>query len=172
MHISKKSLFALVPLLIVLLTACSPSLLTKGNTSRVPLRENTTVSHHPTGTAILSWNPNNNMLVVTLHLTGLAPGSSHPAHIHQNPSCKESGPVLFPLHPVVANAAGVGISITSIENTHGIPSTGWSINIHNGPHLTSPGQSLSIACITIHNHSHIHGLLVLHYIFSPTAGDN
>ncbi len=176
MHKFKKGLLILpIVLLAVLLAACSQSILPGGNTASVSSGEdamtNATVAlaHQPVGTVVLSWNPNTNVLAVTLRMTGLAPLSSHPAHIHQAPSCQAGGPVLFALHPVVADAVGVGTATTSIDSTNGIPRTGWIVNVHNGPGLTPTVQSLPIACVAIHNYARVHGLLVLRYTLDPTA---
>ncbi|GCE03791.1 CHRD domain-containing protein [Dictyobacter aurantiacus] len=74
---------------------------------------------------------NNNSLTVALNLKGLAPNSKHMAHIHIG-SCASQGAIKYTLKPVVANAAGDGISTTIIPNISTIPRNGWYINIHQG----------------------------------------
>jgi hypothetical protein len=175
MHKFKKGWLAFIALLIVLLVACSQFILPRGNISSVSSGKgamtNATITlvHQPTGMVTLSWNPNTSVLVVTFHMSGLAPFSSHPAHIHRSTSCQIGGPMLFALHPVVADATGVGTSTTYISTTNGIPRTGWIVNVHNGPDLAPTAQSLPIACVAIHNYSRVHGLLVLRYVLDPTT---
>jgi hypothetical protein len=174
MHKFKHGWLFPLALLAVLMAACSPSILPGGNAASVSPGEDAITSatvvlvHQPTGTVQLSWNPNTSVLAVTLHLTGLTPLSSHPAHIYQASSCQVGGPMLFALHPVVADATGVGTSTTDIS-TNGIPRAGWIVNVQNGPGLASTAQSLPIACVAIHNYARIHGLLVLRYILDPTT---
>jgi hypothetical protein len=90
-------------------------------------------------------------LTVTIELTGLAPNSTHPAHIHQG-VCTSNGAVIYSLNNVVANAAGNGTSTTTIANiAQGIPASGWYINVHNGPNMTPADQFLPIACGNVNN---------------------
>ncbi len=107
--------------------------------------------HTPKGQTTLNWNPQTHVLRVVVVLSGLAPKSTHPAHIHVG-SCAVDAPVLYMLYPVVADAAGNGGSTTIINGvTGGIPASGWSINVHNGPGLTKSSyapknQYLPLAC--------------------------
>ncbi len=92
----------------------------------------TTLKHSPSGTADLSWDPESHKLTVKIALTGVAPSSSHAAHIHAG-SCSAGGGIVYPLNQVVADAKGVATSETTISNVqNGIPATGWYINVHNG----------------------------------------
>ncbi len=109
------------------------------------------LEHNPTGKASLSWNPATKILQVTLSLTGLAPNSGHPAHIHLG-SCEQSpnGQIVYPLTDVKADAQG---NITRASATTrisgvatGIPSTGWFVNVHNGPTLSTELQMRWLAC--------------------------
>jgi quercetin dioxygenase-like cupin family protein len=107
--------------------------------------------HTPYGTAVLRWDPKTENLRVTIRLIGLAPNSTHPAHIHLG-DCDDNGPILYPLNNVVANAAGdahVTTVIPDVEN--GIPSSGWYVNVHNGPTLATFAQAIPIACGDVHN---------------------
>jgi hypothetical protein len=107
--------------------------------------------HTPYGTADLTWDPQTTALTVTIQLSGLQAESSHPAHIHMG-DCSIDGPIVYPLHSVVADTAGNGISTTTISNvTDGIPATGWHINVHNGPTLETPTEALAISCGNIVN---------------------
>ncbi|MBO0782843.1 MAG: superoxide dismutase family protein [Ktedonobacteraceae bacterium] len=86
----------------------------------------------PSGRADLSWNPQNHVLTVTLHLSGLPPGSTHAAHIHAG-TCSAKGNILYPFKNVVANATGnVSTTVTTKNVTSGIPDTGWNITVHQG----------------------------------------
>lgn len=102
--------------------------------------------HEAHGTAQITWSAGSNRLMVTMRLTGLAPNSTHPAHIHTG-SCTQDGPVLYPLANVVANASGIGTSTTTVSGVGGgIPAQGWYINVHNGPGLSPAVQYEPIAC--------------------------
>lgn len=73
---------------------------------------------------------NNNQLTVTITMSGLVPSSKHQAHIHQG-SCRNQGPVVYPLTPVVADMHGEGTSTTTIPKVSAIL-TNWYINVHLG----------------------------------------
>lgn len=110
-----------------------------------------TLKHVPTGTATLTWTPSNKTLVVKTTLTGLAPNSKHPEHIHSG-SCANPGSVVHPLNTITADAHGNATTTTNIPNiSGGIPSSGWLINVHNGPGMSAPDQAISIACTDISN---------------------
>lgn len=118
---------------------------TANRTVNIPLH------HVPTGGADLSWSPATKNLTVKVSLTGLAPNSTHPVHIHTG-SCAKEGDILYPLRNVVANSAGVGSSTTVVSRvTNGIPASGWSIHLHNGPGISTPDQKLAIVCGNIVN---------------------
>jgi len=151
----KKNL--VVPVLLLTLTlivtACATSQQKDGGT--LPVGETTqakaTLSHTPTGTSDLKWNAANQTLTVTVHLTGLAPKSTHPGHIHKG-DCGSNGATVHSINPVVADDKGVGMSETTIQQVkEGIPQSGWYINIHNGPELTTPLQKIAITCGEIVN---------------------
>lgn len=108
--------------------------------------------HVPYGTASLTWRAATKTLIVTIQLTGLAPRSIHPAHIHQGYNCNSNGPIKYALNPLYADASGNATSLTLITNVmYGIPSSGWYVNVHNGPGLTrtsagATNQFGAIAC--------------------------
>ena len=104
-----------------------------------------TLKHMPYGTATVSWDPVSKGLTVKIALTGMAPNSTHPAHIHAG-SCVKQGAVEYPLHNVDADAHGVGSSTTVIKNVTTLPASGWSIHVHNGPGLAPADQFLPIVC--------------------------
>jgi hypothetical protein len=111
----------------------------------------TSLRKAPTGSVQLTWSPTTHHLTVSLWMTGLAPSSRHPAHIHSG-SCAKTGGVLYMLPTVFANSAGNASYTTTLSNVrNGIPRSGWSINVHNGPNLSPATQYQPIACGNIFN---------------------
>jgi hypothetical protein len=109
------------------------------------------LQHSPSGYTRLSWNPQTRSLSVYMWLTGLAPNSSHPAHIHTG-SCAQNGPIRYMLSTVYADSVGNAQAWTMISNVSGgIPYTGWSINVHNGPGLGTTDQFEPIVCGNLYN---------------------
>jgi hypothetical protein len=93
----------------------------------------------------------NETLKVRVSLSGLAPNSTHPEHIHAG-TCQSDGSVIYALAPVKANSLGVGTAETTITGVKdGIPASGWYINVHNGPNLSPAIQEMAIACGNITN---------------------
>ena len=84
-------------------------------------------------------------LTVKLTLSGLASNSMHPAHIHSG-SCASQGAVVYPLTNVVADASGSASVTTTINNVSSIPSSGWYVNVHRGPGLSTQTEFDPIAC--------------------------
>lgn len=102
--------------------------------------------HTPHGSASLTWNAQTQDLTVTIMVVGLAPNSTHPAHIHAG-DCSVNGPILIPLNNVVTAASGAATSTTVVHNVQGgIPNSGWYINVHNGPTLGDADQAEPITC--------------------------
>ncbi len=102
--------------------------------------------HMPHGSASLTWNAQTQDLTVTIKLVGLAPNSTHPAHIHGG-NCNVNGPILIPLNNVVTAASGAASTTTVVHNVQGgIPNSGWYINVHNGPTLGDADQAEPITC--------------------------
>ncbi len=85
-------------------------------------------------------------LQVIVNVTGLAPNSSHPEHIHLG-SCDLGGPILYPLRQLNAGPDGTASSVTIINgsSTLLITSDGWYVNVHAGPTLAGNG-SRPISC--------------------------
>jgi hypothetical protein len=95
-----------------------------------------------------------NKLVVTMNVSGLAPNTTHMAHIHAG-TCRAQGAVVYPLQPVVANAQGNATSTTVISNVKNFSGSQMYINIHeaatmNG--LTTQTGFNPIACGNITYH--------------------
>lgn len=110
-----------------------------------------TLKHTPTGTANLMWDHTTKMLTVQVTLTGLAPNSVHPSHIHEG-SCVRQGKVLYPLSNLVADTHGAAHATTRLSLPSGIPARGIYLNVHNGPGLAPTDQFLPVACSDIVNH--------------------
>ena len=149
---------ALMSIVVVLLlvgcgtstTAASSSTPTSTPT-RSSVTASATLKHVPTGAANLRWNPSTHTLTVKLSLTGLAPNSTHPSHIHAG-SCGTEGPVVYTLRNVVADVYGNGTATSTVPRvTTGIPAKGWFIEVHNGPGLSPADQFLPIACGDVTN---------------------
>lgn len=98
--------------------------------------------------AINHSNRRNASLVVKLYIFGLAPNSTHIAHIHQG-SCEAQGPIIFTLKTIHADSVGFGTTTTTLANVSSIPDTGWYVNIHRGSTTNSLSTQTgldSIAC--------------------------
>jgi len=140
------------------LAACggssSPSAGTQSTSSTASGVSSATVAlrHVPTGDATLAYDATAKALTVEIRLTGLAPSSVHPAHIHSG-LCEKQGAVLYGLNNVQADAKGVADSVTSVPNIKegAIPNGTWYINVHNGPTLTPDAQFEPIVCGDVAN---------------------
>lgn len=110
------------------------------------------LKHLPSGMANFSWDEKDHMLTVKVALTGLAPNSTHPEHIHEG-SCNNQGKILLPLQNLVADVHGVAIATSKVSASNGIAASGWYLDVHNGPGLATSDESLSIVCGDIVNHN-------------------
>lgn len=148
------ALFIASAIIALLLAACGSSTSTSNTNSSSTSNTVTATAqlqHMPMGTALLDWTPTTKTLAVQLTLSGLAPSSTHPAHIHAG-SCANQGKVIYPLSNIVADAQGNATVTTNIANiANGIPASGWYINVHNGPGLSATDQFQPIACGDISN---------------------
>lgn len=76
--------------------------------------------------------------ILTLSITGLAPGSVHASHIHKG-ACGGIGPIAAALRNVVADPSGTATVATQVDELpYSIPAEGWYANVHAGPDLTGP----------------------------------
>lgn len=136
--------------LLIVLAACGAATPSSGaapNKTAVAVTfASVVLKHMPTGTAQLTWTPQDHTLTVKVSMQGLVPGTSHPAHIHKG-SCQHAGPVVYPLPMLRADEHGQA-SITAVfrGETQGIPASGWYINVHNGPTAITAAQIQSISC--------------------------
>jgi hypothetical protein len=150
----------LAPLIVTaVLAACGsssspPSAGTTSTSTTASTTSAATVSlrHVPTGDATLAYDTAAKTLTVEIRLTGLAPSSSHPAHIHSG-LCEKQGAVAYALNNIQADARGVADSVTAVPNIKegGIPDAQWYVNVHNGPNLTPDAQFEPIVCGDVAN---------------------
>jgi plastocyanin len=84
------------------------------------------------------------LLQVDVTVTGLAPNSIHPEHIHVG-SCSLGGPILFPLNDLKAGSDGTASATTMVQGVLGIGESGWFVNVHTGPTLSGSG-AVPVAC--------------------------
>lgn len=134
-------------------SSSSTSTTTNATPTSTAMTANASLMHVPTGTATLSWDSSSKTLTVKVTLTGLAPSSIHPEHIHTG-SCANQGAVLHPLAMLNADAHGDATATTTIPNVAaGIPASGWYVNVHNGPGLSPADQFLPIVCGDVSNSS-------------------
>ncbi len=142
---------ALIFTSLFIVVACSSTANQPSNTPALSTQAQVTLNHSPVGTGNLTWNVANQTLIVKVAMSGLAPNSTHPEHIHAG-DCKGNGAVVYKLNPLTANNLGAGTSETTIQGVKdGIPASGWSINVHNGPELSPDIQFAPIACANITN---------------------
>lgn len=125
--------------------AASPTAAATSTSATTSTTASATLKHMPHGMATISWDPTRQGLTVKISLIGLAPNSTHPAHIHSG-SCANQGAVVYPLQNVVADAHGVGTSMTTIKSVTKLQASGWYLNVHNGPTLSPSDQFLPIVC--------------------------
>ncbi|MDB5056572.1 MAG: hypothetical protein JWO59_44 [Chloroflexi bacterium] len=97
-----------------------------------------------TGAVFLSYNWQEAAIDVRIAVSGLAPYSVHPAHIHAGNTCAANGPILYPLPDLTADAQGFA-SASAIIPVSAIPAQGWYVNVHQGPTLTGDGAT-PISC--------------------------
>ena len=105
----------------------------------------TQLTHSPVGTVDMSWDKSSDKLTVKVALTGLAPNSMHPEHIHSG-TCAKQGSVVYPLTMLVADGSGKAVSNTTIQNVITIPASGWYVNIHDSNDLSTQTGFDPIAC--------------------------
>lgn len=115
-------------------------------------RATVALRHVPNGEATLALDAATRTLTVEVRLTGLAPNSVHPAHIHSG-LCEKQGAVEYGLNNVQADGHGVADTVTAVANVKEsvIPDGAWYINVHNGPSLTPDAQFEPIVCGDVAN---------------------
>ena len=96
----------------------------------------------PSGTVMLSWDPQTKNVTAKLQMVGFTPGSSHAMHIHQC-SCAAQGDVLVPFPDVTANDGGaIDTTVTSSQPSAAGLAAGTFLNIHLAPaaQMGGPGS--------------------------------
>ena len=96
----------------------------------------------PSGTVMLSWDPQTKNVTAKLQMVGFTPGSSHAMHIHQG-SCAAQGDVLVPFPDVTANDGGaIDTTVTSSQPSAAGLAAGTFLNIHLAPaaQMGGPGS--------------------------------
>src|SRR3984957_700436 len=96
----------------------------------------------PSGTVMLSWDPQTKNVTAKLQMVGFTPGSSHAMHIHQG-SCATQGDVLVPFPDVTANDGGaIDTTVTSSQPPAAGLAAGTFLNIHLAPaaQMGGPGS--------------------------------
>lgn len=147
-HIGKASLYvAFLPILFVSWQAYQVAyarFLPAQDGSPTQAHAIATLTHDPRGTADLELD--GNLLTIKITLTGLAPNSTHPAHIHSG-TCEQSmeGALLAHLPAITANKEGQATLETTLSNVH-LPIESLALNVHNGPTLDTDAQKVAIAC--------------------------
>ncbi len=93
-------------------------------------------------------------LVVSIALSGLAPGSLHAAHVHPG-SCARQGPIVYQFNDLKADASGHANVTMRFSHVSSIPQRGWYVNVHDGPmaQLANPLAFDPIACGNVVAHS-------------------
>jgi len=151
-HTAKRAIgIALILASLLIVVACGTATNPSSNAPALPTQTQVTLNHSPVGTSDLTWNAASQALTVKVALSGLAPNSTHPEHIHKG-DCSSNGDIIYKLNPLTANSLGVGTSETTIPGVKdGILAKGWYINIHNGPGISPAIQFAPIACANITN---------------------
>ncbi len=82
---------------------------------------------------------------VSIQIHGLVPNSSHVSHVHVG-SCAKPGNVAYALLQVVADSTGYATATSTVTEYYSMPSTGWYVNVHNGPDFSQAEYAPSVAC--------------------------
>jgi CHRD domain len=88
---------------------------------------------------------NDGSFTVTIKLTKMSVGSSHVSHIHAG-RCAAPGGIAFALQQVIADSSGSATTASTLPVTYSVPSSGWYVNVHNGPDFTEAEYAPSISC--------------------------
>ena len=124
-------------------SSSTPSTSTQATASGVPVPPVVVpLGDQPSGTVMLSWDPQTKNVTAKLQMVGFTPGSSHAMHIHQG-SCAAQGDVLVPFPDVTANDGGaIDTTVTSSQPSAAGLAAGTFLNIHLAPaaQLGGPGS--------------------------------
>ena len=124
-------------------SSSTPSTSTQATASGVPVPPVVVpLGDQPSGTVMLSWDPQTKNVTAKLQMVGFTPGSSHAMHIHQG-SCAAQGDVLVPFPDVTANDGGaIDTTVTSSQPSAAGLAAGTFLNIHLAPaaQMGGPGS--------------------------------
>src|SRR5258708_7966210 len=94
--------------------------------------------HVPGGTATLALDSAARTLTVRLVVQGLAPGTWHPANIHDG-RCAAQGPMAYALPALKADDQGRAVLHATLS---GVTRIGrWYVSVHHGPGLAGPAAA-------------------------------
>ena len=97
----------------------------------------------PSGTVMLSWDPQTKNVTAKLQMVGFTPGSSHAMHMHQGSCAAPHLHVLVPFPDVAADDVGaIDTIVTSSQPAPDGLAAGTLLNIHLAPaaQLGDPGS--------------------------------
>jgi Cu/Zn superoxide dismutase len=100
------------------------------------------LGNEPSGTVVLTWDPQTKFVTAKIAMVGLTPGSTHAMHIHQG-SCDKQGDVLVPFLDVTADNTGqINDSVLSAQPSAAGLAAGTLLNIHLAPanEMGEPGS--------------------------------
>jgi hypothetical protein len=72
----------------------------------------------------------NNVAHIVIHISGLLPGETFPAHIHEGATIDNPGNILVALPDLVANAAGVATLVTTLSDADKLDLANRTIGVH------------------------------------------
>jgi hypothetical protein len=73
-------------------------------------------------------------MTLELHITGLAPNSSHVSHVHTG-SCTKQGGIVFALNQVIADGTGAADTRTTLQAKYPPSGGHWYVVVHAGPDM-------------------------------------
>ena len=82
---------------------------------------------------------------LTIKLTG---DGAHvePRLSHSRWRLRRPGGIVYALQQVIADASGAATATTIVPAKYLVPSSGWYVNVHNGPDFTEPAYAPSTSC--------------------------
>ncbi len=105
-----------------------------------------------TGVALLSYSTQTGITTVSLRVSGLAPMTVHPAHLHIGSSCTANGAIKYPFRALTdatmmsTEADAGGVMMASAAFAGNFADQKLYINVHQGPTLKTAMQAKPIAC--------------------------
>jgi hypothetical protein len=72
----------------------------------------------------------NNVAHMVIHISGLLPGQTFPAHIHEGATIDNPGNILLALPDLVGNQAGVATMVIAIPNADSLDLANRTIGVH------------------------------------------